>query len=57
MSMSNLILNNMHFMDMKRYLLICFFISMLTGKEKEQGSYKMEVIIRKQIKQLSLEMM
>jgi hypothetical protein len=47
----------MHFMDMKRYLLICFFISMLAGKEKEQGSYKMEVIIRKQMKQLSLEMM
>jgi hypothetical protein len=56
MSMPNLIKNNMHFMDMKIYMLICFFISMLVGKENEQGSYKMEVVIRKKLKQLSLEM-
>jgi hypothetical protein len=30
---------------------------MLAGKEKEQGSYKMEVVIREKMKQLSLEMM
>jgi len=29
---------------------------MLVGKENEQGSYKMEVVIRKKLKQLSLEM-
>jgi hypothetical protein len=34
-------------MDMKRSMLICFFISMLVNKEKEWSSYKMEVIIRK----------
>jgi hypothetical protein len=34
-------------MDMKRYMLICLFITMLMDREKEWGSYKMEVIIRK----------
>jgi hypothetical protein len=34
-------------MDMKRSMLIYFFISMLVKKKKEWGSYKMEVIIRK----------
>jgi hypothetical protein len=34
-------------MDMKRYMLICFFISMLVDKGKEQGSYKMDVFIKK----------
>jgi len=34
-------------MDMKRCMLIYFFISMLMNKEKEWSSYKMEVIIKK----------
>jgi hypothetical protein len=34
-------------MDMKRHMLICFFISMLVDGKKEWGSYKMEVVIRK----------
>ncbi len=45
--MSNLMETNTHFMDMKRHMLICFFISMLVDSKKEQGSYKMEVVIRK----------
>jgi hypothetical protein len=32
---------------MKRRMLICFLISMLVDREKEWGSYKMEVVIRK----------
>jgi hypothetical protein len=32
-------------MDMKRHMLICFFISMLVDREKKWNSYKMEVII------------
>ncbi len=44
----------MHFMDMKRYTLICFFIFMLVGKEKEQGSYKMEVVIRQKNEAIKL---
>jgi hypothetical protein len=28
-------------------MLICFFISFLVDKEKEWGSYKMEIIIKK----------
>jgi hypothetical protein len=47
MSMSNLILINIHFMDMKRHMLICFVISMLMDRKKKWGSYKMEVIIKK----------
>jgi hypothetical protein len=48
MSMLNLIyIINIHFMDMKRCMLIIFFIFMLMDREKEWGSYKMEVIIRK----------
>ncbi len=35
MSMSNLILINIHFVDMERHMLICFFISMLVDREKE----------------------
>jgi len=35
MSMSNLILINLHFMDMKRHILIFFFICMLVDREKE----------------------
>jgi len=27
-------------MDMKRHMIICLFISMLVGREKELGSYK-----------------
>jgi hypothetical protein len=34
-------------MDMKRHMLIYFFISMLMDKEKERDSYKMEVFITK----------
>jgi hypothetical protein len=34
-------------MDMKRSMLIYFFLSMLMEKEKEWGSYKMEVVIKK----------
>jgi len=34
-------------MDMKRHMLICFYISMLVDRKKEQSSYKMEVVIRK----------
>ncbi len=33
MSMSNFILININIMDMKRHMLICFFISILVGKE------------------------
>jgi len=34
-------------MDMKRHMLIGLFITMLMDGEKEWGSYKMELIIRK----------
>jgi hypothetical protein len=34
-------------MNMKRHVLICFFISMLGEREKEWDDYKIEVIIRK----------
>jgi hypothetical protein len=34
-------------MHMKRHMLIYFFIFMLIDREKEWGSYKMEVIIKK----------
>jgi hypothetical protein len=34
-------------MDMKRHVLILFFISMLVDKEKEWNNYKMKVVIRK----------
>jgi len=34
-------------MDMKRYMLIYFLVSMLVDRKKEWDSYKMEVIIRK----------
>jgi len=43
-------------MDMKKHMLICFFISMLVGwgkeweEENEWGSYKMEIIIKKQMR-------
>jgi hypothetical protein len=47
MSMSNLILINLHFMGMKRHILIYFFICMLVDREKELDSYKMKVVIRK----------
>jgi hypothetical protein len=35
MSMSNLILINLHFMDMEKHVLMFFFIYMLVDKEKE----------------------
>jgi len=47
MSMSNLILINIDFVDMERHMLICFFISMLVGREKEWNNYKMKVFIKK----------
>jgi hypothetical protein len=34
-------------MDMKRHKLISFFISMLMDRKKKWGSYKMEVINKK----------
>jgi hypothetical protein len=40
MSMSNLISININIMNMKRHMLICFFIFMLVGKEK------IEIVIR-----------
>jgi hypothetical protein len=40
MSMSNLIVININIMDIKMHRLICLFISMLLGKEKD------EIIIR-----------
>jgi hypothetical protein len=46
MSMSNLIQINIHFMEMKRHMLICFLICILMDREKEWDSFKMEVIIR-----------
>jgi hypothetical protein len=46
-SISNLIQMNTHFMDMKRHMLICFFIFMLVHNKNKWDSYKMKVIIRK----------
>jgi hypothetical protein len=38
-------------MDMKRHMLILFFISMwVVYREKEWGNYKMEVVIKKEMK-------
>jgi hypothetical protein len=34
-------------MGMKKHMLICFFISFLVDKEKEWGSHKMGIIIKK----------
>jgi len=34
-------------MDIKRHMIIFFFISMLVDREKEWDNYKMEVIIKK----------
>ncbi len=34
-------------MDMKRRMLIFFFLSMLVDKKKEWNSYKMKVVISK----------
>jgi hypothetical protein len=34
-------------MDMKKHLLIYFFISMLVDREKEWDNYKMEIVIWK----------
>jgi hypothetical protein len=33
-------------MDMKKHVLIYFFISLLVDKEKEWGSHKLEVVIK-----------
>jgi hypothetical protein len=40
MSLSNLIWKNVNIMDMKGYMLILCFISMLVGKEKVWNTYK-----------------
>jgi hypothetical protein len=34
-------------MDMKIWILICFFYIHIGGKEKEWDSYKMEIVIKK----------
>jgi len=34
-------------MDMKRHMVICFFISMSLDRKKEWDSNKMEIIIKK----------
>jgi hypothetical protein len=34
-------------MDMKKHMLICFFISILVDREKEWGSYKVDVVTKK----------
>jgi hypothetical protein len=34
-------------MEMKKHMLICFFMSMLVGKGKKWNSYKTEVVIKK----------
>jgi hypothetical protein len=34
-------------MEMKRHMLICFFISMLVDRGKEWGIYNIEVLIMK----------
>jgi hypothetical protein len=36
-------------MDMKRHMIICFLISMLVDREKEWDSYKLEVVIKKEM--------
>jgi hypothetical protein len=36
----------MQFIDMKKYILIYFFISMLVDREKEWSDYKMKVVIK-----------
>ncbi len=42
----------MHFTDIKRHILICFFISMLVDREKKRHSCKMNIVIRKSGRQL-----
>jgi hypothetical protein len=34
-------------MDVKRHMLVSFFISMLVDREKEWDGYNMEVVIKK----------
>jgi hypothetical protein len=44
-------------MDMKKHMLICFFISTLVGKEKgKETIIRMEVVIKKEMRWLRLEM-
>ncbi len=50
--MSNLILTYIIFMDIKRHILIYFFISMLVDRENEWHSCKMNVVIRENGRQL-----
>jgi hypothetical protein len=45
MFMSNLILTNINIMDMKKHMLICLFIFMLVGEEKE-----MRELLEKRVK-------
>jgi hypothetical protein len=47
MSMSNLIQINIHFMDMKRHMLVYFFTSMLVDREKSEVFINWEVVIKK----------
>jgi len=39
-------------MDMKRLMLIYLFISMLVDREKEWDSYKMEIVIKKKVRDI-----
>jgi len=62
--MSNLILINIHIMDMKGHMLICLFIFMLVVKERGEIVIKIkdvyqvrnEVVIKKEMKYLYLKM-
>jgi hypothetical protein len=36
MLMSNIILHNMNIMNMKRHMLICLFMTVLVGKERNE---------------------
>jgi hypothetical protein len=52
MSTSNLIWFNINYMDMKRHMLMCFFIFMLVSRENEWGRYKDGIKIMKEGKWL-----
>ncbi len=58
MSTSNLILININITDIKRHMLVCLFIFMLVGNERDEIIIKIkdsyqdrnEVVIRKEVK-------
>jgi hypothetical protein len=51
MSMSNSISINISIMDMKRYILICLFISMLVSKERDEIVIRIKkIVIKKRVK-------